>query len=152
MSSFSSRSQRSSTSISPFRTRKSPKSAGGGGGGRPTTPTGQRLPRPAVSPTSTASSAFDRPDLSIPKENVAVTVRFRPLRSGHSPPFPFFFFFFFFLFFRVVSCCLVLVLARLRKGTGLLGMLTVTTPFATSTTLLLPMGLVTAFFSSCFFL
>ncbi|XP_068647042.1 kinesin-like protein KIN-7E, chloroplastic [Aristolochia californica] len=82
MSSVSSRPQRSSSSISPFRQRKPPPLAGKGGG-RPTTPTGGgRPPTPFVSQPSTSRPATpisDRPDLTMPKENVTVTVRFRPL-------------------------------------------------------------------------
>ncbi|XP_060673202.1 kinesin-like protein KIN-7C, mitochondrial isoform X2 [Ziziphus jujuba] len=85
----SSRSQRSSSSVSPFRSRKSPaptppvKPAG-----RPSTASSTTSSRPAsklsVSPATSASpspptQAIDRPDISKAKENVTVTVRFRPL-------------------------------------------------------------------------
>ncbi|KAG6624435.1 hypothetical protein I3843_16G028500 [Carya illinoinensis] len=84
----SARSQRSTSSISPFRSRKSPatKSAG-----RPVTPssakssrTPQKLlasPKTSASPSpSPLTLTLDRPEISKAKEeNVTVTVRFRPL-------------------------------------------------------------------------
>ena len=83
-----SRSQRSS-GISPFRSRKSPaqppppapKSTG-----RPLTPSSTTSSRPpsrlSSSPVSSGPSPapHDRPETSRSKENVTVTVRFRPLR------------------------------------------------------------------------
>ncbi|KAI8013357.1 hypothetical protein LOK49_LG05G02423 [Camellia lanceoleosa] len=86
--SSTSRSLRSS--ISPFRSRKSPAppppTAAKGGGARPSTPSSassssssKRPSKPPISPASPATPAFDRPDASKTKENVTVTVRFRPL-------------------------------------------------------------------------
>ncbi|XP_065881166.1 kinesin-like protein KIN-7C, mitochondrial [Euphorbia lathyris] len=89
MSSASSRSHRSSA-ISPFRSRKSPaqppppKPAG-----RPVTPSSTTSSRPpsrlSSSPATTALNAtvlpVDRPETSKTKENVTVTVRFRPLSA-----------------------------------------------------------------------
>ncbi|XP_052201569.1 kinesin-like protein KIN-7C, mitochondrial [Diospyros lotus] len=84
--SSASRSKRSS--ISPFRSRKQPappQASGKAAGARPTTPStassssSRPPPRPPVSPVSHASLAFDRDDASKAKENVTVTVRFRPL-------------------------------------------------------------------------
>uniref|UniRef100_A0A2N9FHC8 Kinesin motor domain-containing protein n=1 Tax=Fagus sylvatica TaxID=28930 RepID=A0A2N9FHC8_FAGSY len=94
----STRSQRSTSSISPFRSRKSPappppytKSAG-----RPVTPSSTTRPpsKLSVSPANSASPSpspnpnpspptltLDRPDGSKSKENVTVTVRFRPLSA-----------------------------------------------------------------------
>uniref|UniRef100_A0A9I9E1B9 Kinesin motor domain-containing protein n=1 Tax=Cucumis melo TaxID=3656 RepID=A0A9I9E1B9_CUCME len=88
-----SRSQRSST-ISPFRSRKSsgllPASSPNG---RPTTPSSMASSRPPskvlISPMTTASCnpspstpPLDCFDVLKAKENVTVTVRFRPLRNG----------------------------------------------------------------------
>ncbi|KAG6578956.1 Kinesin-like protein KIN-7E, chloroplastic, partial [Cucurbita argyrosperma subsp. sororia] len=85
-----SRSQRPSN-ISPFRSRKSPAaSPAPRPNGRPTTPSSTASSRPpskvSVSPMTTASCtpspptpALDRPDVIKAKENVTVTVRFRPL-------------------------------------------------------------------------
>ncbi|KAA0055450.1 kinesin-related protein 4 isoform X1 [Cucumis melo var. makuwa] len=85
-----SRSQRPST-ISPFRSRKSPGvSPASRPNGRPTTPSSTVSSRPpskvSVSPMTTASCnpspstpALDRFDVMKAKENVTVTVRFRPL-------------------------------------------------------------------------
>ncbi|GMP46882.1 hypothetical protein CsSME_00014872 [Camellia sinensis var. sinensis] len=86
--SSTSRSLRSS--ISPFRSRKPPAppppTAAKGGGARPSTPSSassssssKRPSKPPISPASPATPAFDRPDASKTKENVTVTVRFRPL-------------------------------------------------------------------------
>ncbi|XP_040998427.1 kinesin-like protein KIN-7C, mitochondrial isoform X2 [Juglans microcarpa x Juglans regia] len=86
----SARSQRSTSSISPFRSRKSPatKSAG-----RPVTPSSAKSSRTPqkllVSPKTSASPSpspptltLDRPDISkVKEENVTVTVRFRPLSA-----------------------------------------------------------------------
>ncbi|KAF5955043.1 hypothetical protein HYC85_007899 [Camellia sinensis] len=88
--SSTSRSLRSS--ISPFRSRKPPAppppTAAKGGGARPSTPSSassssssKRPSKPPISPASPATPAFDRPDASKTKENVTVTVRFRPLSS-----------------------------------------------------------------------
>uniref|UniRef100_A0A2P2IYR7 Kinesin motor domain-containing protein n=1 Tax=Rhizophora mucronata TaxID=61149 RepID=A0A2P2IYR7_RHIMU len=87
MSSTTSRSRRSS--ISPFRSRKSPappaKSAG-----RPLTPSSSRPPparplRLSISPVTSGQrppgQAFDQPDATKCKENVMVTVRFRSLSA-----------------------------------------------------------------------
>ncbi|XP_010664196.1 kinesin-like protein KIN-7E, chloroplastic isoform X2 [Vitis vinifera] len=84
MSGASSRSQRSSTNISPFRSRKSPAppSAPPKSNGRPTTPStaSSRPPsRLSVSPVGPSTPSLDRPEVSRAKENVTVTVRFRPL-------------------------------------------------------------------------
>ncbi|XP_034675412.1 kinesin-like protein KIN-7E, chloroplastic isoform X2 [Vitis riparia] len=84
MSGASSRSQRSSTNISPFRSRKSPAppSAPPKSNGRPTTPStaSSRPPsRLSVSPVGPSQPSLDRPEVSRAKENVTVTVRFRPL-------------------------------------------------------------------------
>lgn len=85
-----SRSQRPSN-ISPFRSRKSPSvSPAPRPNGRPTTPSSTASSRPpskvSVSPVRTASCtpsppipALDRLDIMKAKENVTVTVRFRPL-------------------------------------------------------------------------
>ncbi|XP_058089924.1 kinesin-like protein KIN-7E, chloroplastic isoform X2 [Magnolia sinica] len=94
MSTFGSKSQhRSSASISPFRSRKiaSPSPPGPGprpATGRPTTPSSSRPPPPSkhpyISPSNTPSPSTptsDRPDFSKSKENVTVTVRFRPLSA-----------------------------------------------------------------------
>ncbi|KAI3915607.1 hypothetical protein MKX01_015432 [Papaver californicum] len=79
----SSRSQRSSTTISPFRSRKPPvpvdtppssKSAGG----RPTTPSTSSSSRSQLPPHKLSPSPSD---ISKSKENVTVTVRFRPLSA-----------------------------------------------------------------------
>ncbi|XP_057974941.1 kinesin-like protein KIN-7C, mitochondrial [Malania oleifera] len=85
MSASGSRSQRSSTGVSPFRSRKPPASKNGG---RPATPSSSSTSRApsklSVSPTTSASPstpAVDRPDYSTAKENVTVTVRFRPLST-----------------------------------------------------------------------
>ncbi|KAA8538436.1 hypothetical protein F0562_028018 [Nyssa sinensis] len=86
--SSTSRSLRSS--ISPFRSRKSPApppASAKGGGARPTTPStkSSKPPsKPPISPVTPASSStptFDRPDVGKTKENVTVTVRFRPLSA-----------------------------------------------------------------------
>ncbi|KAJ1378136.1 P-loop containing nucleoside triphosphate hydrolase [Sesbania bispinosa] len=70
-------SQRASSNVSPLRSRKSP-AAVAKAGGRPTTPSSSSSSRPSpkasVSPVATAV-----PDASKAKENVTVTVRFRPL-------------------------------------------------------------------------
>ncbi|XP_054788466.1 kinesin-like protein KIN-7C, mitochondrial [Prosopis cineraria] len=82
-----SRSQRASSTVSPFRSRKSPsapppvaKSLG-----RPTTPSSITSSRPsrklAISPASPSPSTLDRPEVSKAKENVTVTVRLRPLSA-----------------------------------------------------------------------
>ncbi|KAF3447005.1 hypothetical protein FNV43_RR12185 [Rhamnella rubrinervis] len=88
----SSRSQRTSI-ISPFRSRKSPAPSPPvvRPAGRPTTPSSTTSskptpPKPSVSPVSSASpspttQAIDRLDVSKAKENVTVTVRFRPLSA-----------------------------------------------------------------------
>ncbi|XP_022141615.1 kinesin-like protein KIN-7C, mitochondrial [Momordica charantia] len=85
-----SRSQRSSN-ISPFRSRKSPAaSPAPRPTGRPTTPSSSASSRPpsklSVSPVTSASRTpspptptIDLPDVIKAKENVTVTVRFRPL-------------------------------------------------------------------------
>ncbi|KAL7246234.1 hypothetical protein ACSBR2_001374 [Camellia fascicularis] len=86
--SSTSRSLRSS--ISPFRSRKSPAppppTAAKGGGARPSTPSSassssssKRPSKLPIPPASPATPAVDRPDASKTKENVTVTVRFRPL-------------------------------------------------------------------------
>ncbi|GAV71948.1 Kinesin domain-containing protein [Cephalotus follicularis] len=76
-----SRSHRSS--ISPFRSRKSPAQPPSK---RPLTPSSSSRPPPPsrlsaspATPSSTTSPALDRPEPSKAKENVTVTVRFRPL-------------------------------------------------------------------------
>ncbi|KAF7816839.1 kinesin-like protein KIN-7C, mitochondrial isoform X1 [Senna tora] len=80
-----SRSQRATSTVSPFRSRKSPaaplplaKSAG-----RPTTPSSTTSSRPSpkfsVSPVTPTSSTA--PEVGKAKENVTVTVRFRPLST-----------------------------------------------------------------------
>ncbi|XP_022768155.1 kinesin-like protein KIN-7E, chloroplastic isoform X5 [Durio zibethinus] len=88
---MSSRSHRSS--ISPFRSRKSPvPSPSTKTTGRPVTPSSTASSRPPsrLSPSPATSSSpspgpnadivvFERPETSKPKENVTVTVRFRPL-------------------------------------------------------------------------
>ncbi|XP_031473876.1 kinesin-like protein KIN-7E, chloroplastic isoform X1 [Nymphaea colorata] len=74
MSSSSSRTQRSSSSVSPFRTRKAaavPKSSG-----RPPTPSATSASLAQTSPLSPETA-----DSQKAKENVTVTVRFRPLSS-----------------------------------------------------------------------
>ncbi|KAI4307253.1 hypothetical protein L6164_030459 [Bauhinia variegata] len=82
------RSQRASSTVSPFRSRKSPappppvkKPTG-----RPVTPSSTSSSRPSpklsVSPVNSASpQTLERPDVSKAKENVTVTVRFRPLSA-----------------------------------------------------------------------
>ncbi|PON73206.1 Kinesin-like protein [Parasponia andersonii] len=94
-SATTSRSQRSSSTtstISPFRSRKSPSPAPSSkNAGRPTTPSSTTSSRPpsrlSASPTTSASPStppiqpIDRPDASKAKENVTVTVRFRPLSA-----------------------------------------------------------------------
>lgn len=81
------------SSISPFRSRKSPSQPPPPGkpAGRPLTPSSTASSRPAsrLSPSPTTSTtpspspptiALDPPETSKSKENVMVTVRFRPLR------------------------------------------------------------------------
>lgn len=79
-----SRSQRSSTSISPFRSKKTPISAKSTGL-RPTTPSSKASFQPpsrlSVSPATSTSPSTLPPDFSKSKENVTVTVRFRPLSA-----------------------------------------------------------------------
>ncbi|KAE8100703.1 hypothetical protein FH972_018571 [Carpinus fangiana] len=90
--SSSTRSQRSTSSISPFRSRKppAPQLKATKPAGRPVTPsstTSSRRPsKLSVSPTTSQSPSpspptltLDRPDVNKAKENVTVTVRFRPL-------------------------------------------------------------------------
>ncbi|KAK9270558.1 hypothetical protein L1049_026139 [Liquidambar formosana] len=89
MSGTTSRSQRSSTGISPFRSRKSPAAAppaSAKAGVRPTTPSQSSSSRPPsrlsnspATSTSPSTPSLDRPEFSKAKENVTVTVRFRPL-------------------------------------------------------------------------
>ncbi|XP_010268983.1 PREDICTED: kinesin-like protein KIN-7C, mitochondrial [Nelumbo nucifera] len=89
MSGTSSRSQRSSSSVSPFRSRKSPAvppavPSVAKSGGRPTTPSSSRPPpKLSVSPATSINSTttLDRSDFTKAKENVTVTVRFRPLSA-----------------------------------------------------------------------
>ncbi|XP_024020733.1 kinesin-like protein KIN-7C, mitochondrial [Morus notabilis] len=88
----SSRSHRSSSAISPFRSRKSPapspSTSSKSAGIRPSTPSSTTSSRPpsrlSASPATSASpsspiQAVDRQDVAKAKENVTVTVRFRPL-------------------------------------------------------------------------
>lgn len=91
-SQMSSASRSLRSSISPFRSRKSPAPlppapAKGVGGARQTTPSSSksRLKPTSITPSSWGSLStpvLDRPDSSKGKENVTVTVRFRPLRYG----------------------------------------------------------------------
>jgi centromeric protein E len=83
-----SRSQRSSA-ISPFRSRKSPAQPPPPAPkptGRPLTPSSTTSSRPPSRLSSSAASSgpsptpHDQPETSRSKENVTVTVRFRPLR------------------------------------------------------------------------
>ncbi|XP_043719861.1 kinesin-like protein KIN-7E, chloroplastic [Telopea speciosissima] len=89
MSGISSRTQRSRSSISPHRSRKSPAAPSptpllSKTGARPKTPSVSRPPssKLMVSPANSISPStpsLDPPDFSKAKENVTVTVRFRPL-------------------------------------------------------------------------
>ncbi|XP_061341956.1 kinesin-like protein KIN-7C, mitochondrial [Gastrolobium bilobum] len=72
-------SQRASSTVSPLRSRKSP-AASTKPGGRPTTPSSSSTssrpsPKLSVSPVAATSAS----DVSKAKENVSVTIRFRPL-------------------------------------------------------------------------
>ncbi|KAJ4953387.1 hypothetical protein NE237_030219 [Protea cynaroides] len=88
---ITSKTQRSRTSISPLRSRKSlaapsPALPESKSGARPTTPSGSRThsSKLMVSPANSISPStrsLDRPDFSKAKENVTVTVRFRPLSA-----------------------------------------------------------------------
>ncbi|ERN18169.1 hypothetical protein AMTR_s00054p00159220 [Amborella trichopoda] len=78
---MSSRSQRSSSSISPFRLRnKQPSSVK-----RPATPpsstSSTRPPPPSKSSVSPSTPSYDKLEVGKSKENVTVTVRFRPLSA-----------------------------------------------------------------------
>ncbi|XXG87049.1 hypothetical protein AAC387_Pa11g1835 [Persea americana] len=82
MASAGSRSQQRS-GISPFRSRKTPSPSPQptkAAGARPATPSSSR-PSPPPSSASPSTPTFDRPDFPKPKENVTVTVRFRPLSA-----------------------------------------------------------------------
>ncbi|CAN6440063.1 unnamed protein product [Victoria cruziana] len=79
MSSSGSRTQRSSSSVSPFRARKPapvPKSSG-----RPATPSATKPYATAAGISEASSLSPERADSQKAKENVTVTVRFRPLSS-----------------------------------------------------------------------
>ncbi|XP_077249754.1 P-loop containing nucleoside triphosphate hydrolases superfamily protein [Tasmannia lanceolata] len=88
---LSSRAQRLSNNVSPFRSRASTPlgsaKSGGGGGGRPTTPSSSSSRPPSrsglgISPANTPSPSTPTClDPILPKENVTVTVRFRPLSA-----------------------------------------------------------------------
>ncbi|KAE9595901.1 putative plus-end-directed kinesin ATPase [Lupinus albus] len=67
--------QRASSTVSPFRSRKSPTLPKPTA--RPTTPSSRPSPKFSVSPVVSSTS----PDVTKSKENVSVTVRFRPLSA-----------------------------------------------------------------------
>ncbi|XP_028775061.1 kinesin-like protein KIN-7E, chloroplastic, partial [Neltuma alba] len=82
-----SRSQRASSAISPFRSRKAPSAPPpvAKSSGRPSSPSSTTSSRPSpklpISPASPSPSNLDRPEVCKAKENVSVTVRFRPLSA-----------------------------------------------------------------------